>query len=389
MSRQSNPHTGRRGGKFDAKAAPDRERKRLTRGMRALIVLLLLVVRFGAEFVLADTTLRRFLEVRKTYANVNSVNLPGVLHSGDRSLYIIDGYSGQRPDGNVALKYDDGKKIVYNGHTYLLNVNLTTVLAMGIDREITEETRLHGRGGQSDAIMLIGIDTKTGVTNVLNISREAYAQVEVFAGDGKPLGTQWLQICLAFAYGDGREESCENAMRSVSRLLYDLEIQSYIAVDLKGIVKANDAVGGVTLNSLVNVEMPDGRYVHKGDRITLRGKNAERYIRTRGQEIDANAPRMERQKQYLTAFAKIIAAKTRKDLTYPATLFSSLSDYMVTDLEITDVTALARCFINNNSEINFVDVGGVYSKLNGTSVCNLDEIELFEAILQVFYLQAD
>ena len=388
MSPQSKP-SSRYAGKFDAAAAPREPRKRLSGGMRALIVLLLILVRFGAELVLTETTFQRFLQVSKTYADINSVNLPDALHSGDRSLIIVDGYSGSIPDGNVVLKYDDGTTVVYNGHTYRLNPNLTTILAMGIDRQITEETKLHGRGGQSDVLMLIGMDTKTGETNILNISREAYSQVQVYSGDGSLIRTEWLQICLAYAYGDGREKSCENAKLSVSRLLYDLEIQSYIAVDIEGILQANEAVGGVTVNSLVDVKMPDGTFVHKGDRITLHGKNAERYIRTRGQEIDANAPRMERQKQYLTEFSKLVVQKSKSDFTYPAALFSSLSPYMVTDMEITDVTALARCYLNNNAQIHFINVSGRYDLLNGTSVCYLDEIDLFEAILQVFYIRED
>ena len=389
MSRQSKPASEHYEGKFNAKTPPAKPAKGLSRGVRVLIVLLLLAARFGAEFILAETTSRRFLQVRKTFADVDHVNLPEVIRSGDRSLTIVDGYSGQRPEGDFVLSYDDGTKVEYDGHTYLLNRNLTTILAMGIDRAITEETKLHGNGGQSDVLMLIGIDTETGQTNILNISREAYSQVQVYSGDGSLIRTEWLQICLAYAYGDGREKSCENAKQSVSRLLYDLDIQSYLAVDLVGILKANEAVGGVTVDSLVDVTMPDGTVVHKGDRIELHGKNAERYIRTRGQEIDANAPRMERQKQYITEFSKLVVSKSRSDLTYPATLFSSLSDYMVTDMEITDVTALARCFISNDAKINFINVRGTYGLLNGTSVCYLDEIDLFEAILQVFYQRVD
>ncbi len=389
MNRQSNPAPGRYQGRFDARPAPAGRRRSFSRGVRALIVLLLLLVRFGAEFVLAESTGRRFLQVRKTYADIHSVNLPGSLQSGDRSLNFIDGRSGTAPDGETVLVYDDGTAVVYNGHTYRLNQNLTTILFMGIDREITEQTKLHGRGGQSDVILLIGMDTKTGKINILNISREAYAQVQVFAGDGKPIGSQWLQICLAYAYGDGRELSCENAKRAVSRLLYDLEISSYLAVDIDGITQANEAVGGVTVESLIEFKTQEGRLVRQGDRIELHGSNLERYIRRRGQEIDANAPRMERQKQYLTEFSKVVVQKTRGDLTFPATLFSSLAPYMVTDLEISDVTALANCYISNNSQINFCSVSGRYDILNGTSVCYLDEIDLFEAILQVFYLRED
>ena len=271
---------------------------------------------------------------------------------------------------------------------YELNRNLTTVLFLGVDHDI-EESHTVGKGGQSDVILLIAMDTVTGQTTILNIPRDAYAQVDLYSVGGIFLGTDYVQITLAYAYGDGRQSSCENAVLSVSRLLYGLPISSYLALDMKGIQAANETVGGVTVNSLIDTKMPDGTELHEGDLIELHGKNLDHYIRTRGRDLEANARRMERQKQYVTAFSKLAVAKSKQSLSFPVDLFSTLAPYMVTNLDVSDVTFLSSTFLSHNADYHFRDLHGSFDKLNGSTVCYLDEMDLFEAILQVFYIQVD
>ena len=372
MSRQ-NEYSGR----FEARPSKRTALRRISGWIAALLFLLICTARLGTEAFRVMGYYDLFFGGR------------GLLQNRDvTSVDIADSLTS--PDGESidVRKLDDGTTVIYKGHTYKLNQDLATVLFLGIDQEITEEDTVYGLGGQCDVILLAGMDTKTGEVVLLNISREAYAQVEVFSVDGGYLETRFEQITLAYAYGDGKKTSCENAVRAVSRLLYGLPIGSYVAIDMNGIIEANEAVGGVKLESLIDYS-GDGVTFRKGETVELHGHAVDRYIRYRTHDLYGNKARMEREKQYLTEFAKLVVQRSIKRITFPATLFSSLSSYMATSLTVPDVTFLSRCFLENGARFTFRSVDGTYDLLNGSAVCYLDEVDLFEAILQVFYLQTD
>lgn len=380
MSRQNNR---RYEGRFTA-PKPQRVR-RLTGAALALVILLLSLARLGAEaFKLlsyADVLVGggRML----VYGNVQNVDMGEEING-----VPIFNEVPEQPEGDYILRLDDGATIVYQGHTYKLNRDLVTILFLGIDHGI-QETDVIGTGGQSDTILLVGLDTKTGEATVLNISRDTYAQVDVYSIHNQYVETVNQQITMAYGYGNGKETSCENAVRSVSRLLYQLPISCYLSLDMEGIEAANETVGRVSLNSLIDVRMPDGTNVKKGDRIELSGKNLDRYIRTRSQELDANTKRMERQQQYVTEFVRKGVSKTRQQISFPVQLFSTLAPYMATNLEISDVTFLSSTFLSHGANFSFRSVKGTYGKLFGSSVFYPDETDLFEAVLQVFYVRVD
>ena len=379
MNRPSNE---RYQGRF---TAPERKSaRRITGGTLALLILFLSLARLGVETLKLLTYADVFIGGGRMliYGDVHNVDMGDSVNG----VPIVD----EVPTGtdDYILRLNDGTTIVYQGHTYELNRDLTTVLFLGIDHEI-QETDVIGTGGQSDVILLIAIDTNTGETTILNIDRNSYAQVEIYSADNKYIGTRFEQITVAYGYGNGRETSCENTVRSVSRLLFGLPISSYLAMDMNGIQSANEAVGHVTLNSLIDVTMKDGVTFKKGDPIELQGAYLDRYIRTRGHDLEANTKRMERQKQYVSEFAKLAVAKSREDLTFPVDLFSSLAPYMVTNLDIPDVTFLSSTFLNHGATFSFRGISGTYGKLGGSTVCYLDETDLFEAVLQIFYTMVD
>lgn len=289
---------------------------------------------------------------------------------------------------------EDGKTVTYKGSKYRLNENLATILFMGIDRTNLTDVELYGSGGQADSVLLIVLDTKTGVTKIINISREAYADIELFSGEGQSLGFSRRQLCLAYAYGDGREQSCENMVRAVSRLLYDMPVMKYIALDMEGVVTANDAIGGVTLTSLNDMKMPDGRYVHAGDEITLRGENCERYIRKREtQELDSNGDRMARHVQYVRAFSSTLMQQAGSDFRVITNLYDKVTPYLVSDLDTSDVVFLAQWFVEHRPDFQVLNIDGTYDLLEVSgkenAVYYLDETSLFETVLDVFYLPVE
>lgn len=291
-----------------------------------------------------------------------------------------------QPPEDYILTYDDGKTVSYQGKTYVLNEDVAAFLFIGVDKYDIEKNELYGNGGEADCILLIGLDTVTGETQVVNISRDSYAQVDIYSAHGIYLESRSTQLCRAFAYGDGQEESCENVVKSVSRLLYGLPIQSYIAMDMDAIGVANDAIGGVTL-------IPQGDVVEKyysnypeGTEVTLWGNNAMLYVRSRNKaDLEGNMDRMLRQKQYINAFVTKALQETKSDVTTLLSLYQAMEGYTYTDMSLADVTFLLTCFVNSGAHFNFSTIEGTTERDGENAVYHLDQTSLYETVLKIYY----
>ena len=144
-------------------------------------------------------------------------------------------------------------------------------------------------------MFLITIDTETGDTNLVNISRETMTDIGIYSSEGNYIETQKAQICLAYAYGDGAESSCRNELDAVKKLFYNVPINSYLSLDLQGIGEINEAMGGVTVVSPETI----GTFV-AGETYTLKGTQAQSFVRDRSHEtVEGNNLRIERQRVYL------------------------------------------------------------------------------------------
>ena len=294
------------------------------------------------------------------------------------------------PSELVDSALEDGSKVVYNGETYIYNKNAVNVLFMGIDKEDIENDEGYGANGQADCILVLNLDTQTGNIKILPISRDTMVDVNMYSSEGSYLGVENEQLCLAYAYGSNGKESCENVRRSVSRLLYGVEIGSYVAIDLEGVAVLNDAIGGVRLTPIETVDTGSKENsVYKGKEVVLKGKKVDAYIRWRGTDVEANSRRMQRQKHYITTFASQAGNQVMSDFTKLTTLYDKAKPYTVTDVTLSELTYIASCCLTS-------DVGNsiVYNGISGQSVLGEKHVEfyadqnsVFEAVLNTFYIK--
>lgn len=278
---------------------------------------------------------------------------------------------------------DNGKYIIYNGEKYKYNENITSILFMGIDkRGFDENNELIGANGDADALILMAYDTKTGKSNLISISRETMAYMNVYSSDGAFVGTKKQQLCLAFAYGDGKETSCENQVDAVQKLFYNVPINSYIALDLDGIAYMNDAVGGVTVEALETF-----KNFTEGEVVTLYGDNAETYVRYRDiTQVDSNNNRMKRQKQYLNAFFNQLVTQTKSNVTTVVDLYNAASPYVVTNVGVGKVVYLANSVLQGSfSDFDMQNVPGTVTMGEKYAEFNIDEDAFFELFLEIYY----
>lgn len=309
-----------------------------------------------------------------------------LLNSGkDEMTTKIDEVSLKMPD-NIE-NHDNGEYITYKGNRYMYNENLASILFMGVDkRDFETEDDSYGQNGDADALMLLVYDTDTSKSNLISISRETIADVEVYSTSGEYVGTKKEQICLAYSYGDGKEESCENEVAAVRKLFYNVPINSYVALDLDGISYINDAVGGVELTPIETF-----RNFTEGEDVTLWGKDAESYVRYRDTtKLLSNNSRMKRQKQYLNEFFNQLVASSKADITTLLDLYNAASPYMMTNLGANKAVYLASEALQNNfSALNLQNVPGEVTMGEKYAEYHIDEDEFFEMFLKIFYVKLD
>jgi len=299
------------------------------------------------------------------------------------------------PTENIETEVLDDNTVSYNDHIYKYNENITTVLCMGIDNKkfTGSDGKPIGHSGQADAIYLLVIDTKTGKTTVIALPRDSMADIELFSKNGDYIGTENKQLCLAYAYGNGKDTSCENTARAVSRLLCGMPVNSYFAIDYRSIETLHNAIGTITVTPNEDIKISEksiGTYnFKKGVPVNLTGKMAFPYLQTRNTtSIDAAYLRMERQMDYLKKYSAAAIQKTKSDITFPVKLYKKVLDNSVTNIDASKVTYLATSVIRNSSNVSleFAKLSGEYTQgENNYAELKLDENQIFDTVISIFY----
>lgn len=306
-------------------------------------------------------------------------------HRGKEMLLNYDNMSIDVPE---ELNYeDDGDIIYYDGNKYRFNRDIASILFMGVDNRVLKENASAGTAGQADALYLLTYDTVNGKIKVLCLNRDTITDISRYSREGTYYDTAQKQLCLAYAYGDGKKLSAENQTTAVQRLLYNIPINGYYAIDLSALQVLNDDIGGVTVTPEYTF-----KEFKKGETVTLKGEMAEAFVRHRDYTLlDDNLRRMACQRQYLDAFADQIVPAIKKDLSLPLKLYEDSSEYTVTNIRVSDLTYLASELALDYSGMEFIKTSGEYKMVEGDKSAHfiVDKDKLFETVLDIFYLKVD
>lgn len=271
------------------------------------------------------------------------------------------------------------------GSVYKYNDHLSNYLFMGIDtRDEVSSYESQQDAGQADAIFLVSMDRATEEIKVLLIPRDTIAEIEVFNPSGKSLGTTEDHINIQYAYGDGKEKSCELMKTAVSNLLGDIPIRGYCAMNMDGISVITDFVGGVEVtvpdSSLEEVN-PD---FTEGAVVTLTGDNAEQFVRYRDTEISQSAiVRQERQKVYLQAFLKKAQAMAEDDASFAVDIFNEIQPFTVTNLGNDIFAKLLTA--SQGKKVETSTIPGEAAKGENFDEYHVDQQQLDRLLLSMFY----
>ena len=242
---------------------------------------------------------------------------------------------GQNSDSrNQTDLSQNGDIVEYKGETYKYNDHLSNYLFLGIDtRETVDTYQSQVDAGQADAIFLVSMDRATEKIKVLFIPRDSMTRIEVFNPYGQSLGETTDHLNIQYAFGDGKEKSCELMKTAVSNMLDGLPIQGYCSMNMDGISVITDFVGGIQLtipdDSLADVN-PEYK---KGAVVDITGETAEQFVRYRDIDKTQSAlVRQERQKTFLQALVQKAQEKAGEDAGFVTGLYDSVKSYTVTNM---------------------------------------------------------
>lgn len=287
----------------------------------------------------------------------------------------------------------EGEYVIYDGKKYKYNNKVTTILFSGIDKHTNEHNEeVHGAAGQADSLFAMALNTETGKYKIMAISRDTMIDVNIIDVKGNFEKTQKMQICLAHAYGDGKEISNENLKASVSRLFFGIPINSYISIDLDALYVLNDAVGGVNVNVIEDLSHRDPALV-EGANVTLTAGQAEIYVRYRDVSGDENQNnlRMARQINFITSFINQSLAMTKEDIQTPLNLFNQIKPYTRTDIDPSKITYLASVFLNSGFSVenNYIKIPGKTVAGERYAEYYTDTEEFYKIILDTYYTRVE
>lgn len=294
-------------------------------------------------------------------------------------------------DGFTSPQLSQGD-ILWQGKTYHRNTAMRAILCIGVDTKGEMEAHTaSGQGGQADGVFLVAQDAARDRVKILMIPRDTMTEITLFDLSGNELGKDIQHLTLAYAYGDGREKSCELMTEAVSNLLGGLKIDGYAAVNMSAVPVLNDAVGGVMVT--IQDEDLEKQYpeMKKGKTVTLQGEQAERFIRYRDITKSQTAlSRMSRQKQYMQGYLESLKAASAKDDSLIPDLMNRLQNYMVTNMPKDQYLDIALSVLNSQDSLedgDFFTIPGTAVETGLYDEYHVDQDALMPMVLELFYVE--
>lgn len=278
--------------------------------------------------------------------------------------------------------------VKYNGQIYAYNEDILTFLVMGIDKnrdvkEVAEGTN----GGQADALFLVVLNPHDNSLSVIGINRNTMTDVAVYDDNGAYVNTIKAQIAVQHGFGNGVEESCEYQVNAVQHLFYEMPVHGYAAINMSAIGPLTDMVGGVDVVALEDVKSGNSTVIKEGEEVHLEGDLAFAYIHNRDtKEFGSADHRLERQKQFITTYLQKVKQKTKEDIGFPISVYQAIAPQTVTSLTVDEMTYLVSIAKDYSFDENYLyTLKGETKQGDVFEEFYVDETDLFELILKVFY----
>ena len=278
--------------------------------------------------------------------------------------------------------------IEYNGQIYPVKQGLQSILLIGKDamdgrREVSDIEAFYN-DDLADFLLLLVFDHDKKTVTPFQINRDTMCEVPWLSVNGLVGGYYPMQITLAHTFGSGKHDSSKNVVNAVTGLLHGAPVDHYFTFTMDTIPILNDIVGGVKV--ILEDDIPElgDKYV-KGAAITLRGKEALRFVRWRTHDrLDANVQRMAHQRLYMNAFLNQARDKINTNPKFIVDAFDKVERFLVTDLTVEDVSQFVEDFYQYEV-LPIVTPTGTYTRaINDTAEFRPDEESLWDCVESTF-----
>ena len=228
--------------------------------------------------------------------------------------------------------------VSYQDKDYPLKRNISSLLLIGTDNytnDANQRDDLPYNYNQADFLAVLVFDHNAKTVTPLQICRDTMCDVRTTSGR-----VRQMQITLAHSYFSGKAESCINTREAVENLLFQVPIDSYFAFTMDAVPLANDLVGGVTLKLEDDIPELGPGYV-KGVSVTLKGKDALRFVRFRDTGlVDDNVRRMAHHRLYVESFVEAAREMAAKDPDFTMRAFRTVEKFLNTDLSVDNISRM-------------------------------------------------
>lgn len=189
--------------------------------------------------------------------------------------------------------------------------------------------------GRTDTIMIMTLNPKTKTTTIVSLPRDMKVNLPDYPQYSP------AKINAAYTYG-GVKESINTIQEH-----FNIPIDYYVLVNMGGLEKAINQVGGVDVKSPLTFDYEGHSFV-KGQTEHMNGSTALAFSRMRHEDPQGDYGRQQRQRLVITALLK-------KSVSYKTVLnrsfLRSVSDSSQTDLTFNDMMQLARSYRDTNEHI--------------------------------------
>lgn len=229
----------------------------------------------------------------------------------------------------------------------ITNQKPISVLLLGTDTGAFNRTER----GRTDTLIVATVNPKAGKTLLVSIPRDTRTPIDGFPTVGQ------TKINAAYAYG-----SAGAAMNTVQKLV-DNPIDYYVLINMGGLEKMVNQVGGIDVKSPLSFEFA-GYTFKKGQTYHMNGKKALEFSRMRHEDPQGDYGRQTRQR--LVIMALISELKKPSNLANTK-LLEELSKNIQTDFKFTQLRDLGLNYRSAAKNVISDHMQGQGQMINGQS----------------------
>ncbi|MFD1399371.1 LCP family protein [Lacticaseibacillus suilingensis] len=260
------------------------------------------------------------------------------------TIVLLAGSYGVRifSQTKVAVHKTYDNKVVKKKVVNLAEKKPFSVLLLGTD------TGALGRSekGRTDTMILVTVNPKANRTTMISIPRDTLSHVQSSSYTGA------TKINAQYTYND-----VKGAVDSVTTM-FNVPINYYALVNMGGLEKIVDAVGGVNVNVAFSWSDPYSQGSFTKGPAHLNGKQALAYARMRHQDPAGDYGRQKRQQEVISAIvSQALSAQTFNNY---GELMNSLADNLRTNLSFDELVTLVnqyRVAFENVTQDHLSEIG--------------------------------